>query len=381
MVERINSIIENDDLKLWEDIKAFPYIESLLLKIGGVESKIGVVVSQKTNDSTISFITRWLYKLGIKDVEFLYAEVTPWYIDNIYLDREIINKWKQQESRDVFYYFDAEIHFTSFSKRFCRFILRHLKISSKDSKYLKMIGHRLVLPFYTIEGEKIRTYVKNNIDGIFKVYDMLEDEISKDTLVEIIRCAITHDVWKEKEYASSRKYFECYKHLEDEQWINCGSALGDTILHFISNGYDYKKIYAFEGDKTVCNELINILDGIDINKRSRIEVKNSYIGIEDGRNTFDELFEDKPVTLINMDIEGAELDVLKGAKKTIERDKPVLAICVYHNPSHLVEIPKYVLNVSLEYSFYLRKYINDHPNNILSEYVLYAVPSHRRVDM
>ena len=40
-----------------------------------------------------------------------------------------------------------------------------------------------------------------------------------------------------------------------------------------------------------------------------------------------------------MDIEGAELDALNGAKATIRKHLPKLAVCLYHVQEHLWEIP------------------------------------------
>jgi len=73
-------------------------------------------------------------------------------------------------------------------------------------------------------------------------------------------------------------------------------------------------------------------------------------------------------TFINMDIEGAELEALKGAEKTIRESRPDLAICVYHSPQHLWEIPLYLHELNLGYRFYLRNY-----TGFVSETVLYAV--------
>ncbi len=39
---------------------------------------------------------------------------------------------------------------------------------------------------------------------------------------------------------------------------------------------------------------------------------------------------DERITLINADIEGFEMDMLKELEKIIKRDRPVLAISVYH---------------------------------------------------
>ena len=74
-------------------------------------------------------------------------------------------------------------------------------------------------------------------------------------------------------------------------------------------------------------------------------------------------------TCITMDIEGAELEALKGAEKTIQASRPDLAICVYHAPNHLWEVPLYLHSLGLGYRLYLRNY-----TSFIGETVLYAIP-------
>lgn len=74
------------------------------------------------------------------------------------------------------------------------------------------------------------------------------------------------------------------------------------------------------------------------------------------------------ITMIKMDVEGAELESLKGARQTIMRDKPKLAICIYHKLEDMWEIPLYIKELVPEYRFYIRH----HSIGIL-ETVLYAV--------
>ena len=70
-----------------------------------------------------------------------------------------------------------------------------------------------------------------------------------------------------------------------------------------------------------------------------------------------------------MDIEGSELAALEGAKKTIEKFNPVLAVCVYHKKEDLITLPQFIKNLNCNYNFYLR-----HHSHLDVELVLYAIP-------
>uniref|UniRef100_UPI0025DD2048 FkbM family methyltransferase n=1 Tax=uncultured Succinivibrio sp. TaxID=540749 RepID=UPI0025DD2048 len=80
----------------------------------------------------------------------------------------------------------------------------------------------------------------------------------------------------------------------------------------------------------------------------------------------DDYFSESP-TLIKMDIEGAELDSLKGASEIISKLKPKLAICIYHLPLDFYEIPKYLKALVPEYKFKIRQH-----EDLFWETVLYA---------
>ena len=71
-----------------------------------------------------------------------------------------------------------------------------------------------------------------------------------------------------------------------------------------------------------------------------------------------------------MDVEGAELDALRGASSLISHYQPTLAISIYHYPDHLWNILLYLLGINPDYRFYIRNY-----SGHTYETVLYALPS------
>lgn len=73
-------------------------------------------------------------------------------------------------------------------------------------------------------------------------------------------------------------------------------------------------------------------------------------------------------TFIKMDLEGAEQKALKGAEETIKRNKPKLAICIYHSDEDMIEIIDYLHNLVPEYKLYVR-----HHSTAAIETVVYAI--------
>ena len=88
--------------------------------------------------------------------------------------------------------------------------------------------------------------------------------------------------------------------------------------------------------------------------------------------TLDDTITNETVGFIKMDIEGAELDALHGAAGTITRDKPFLAISVYHKPGDILAIMQYIHKLVPDYRFCIRHY-----GPLFYETVLYAMTDNR----
>ena len=84
-------------------------------------------------------------------------------------------------------------------------------------------------------------------------------------------------------------------------------------------------------------------------------------------DSIDDICAGDTVTFIKMDIEGSELNALQGAINTIRRDRPRLAICIYHSLEDLYEIPLWIKETVPEYRIYIR-----HHSDNEAETVVYA---------
>lgn len=148
-------------------------------------------------------------------------------------------------------------------------------------------------------------------------------------------------------------------------------------------------MYAFEPDKGNYESCLKNLKYIQ--NRSKIEIINKGLydsegekhficdgdssHISDGSNetietvSLDDFMENREkVSFIKMDIEGAEMNALEGARKTIIRDKPDLAICIYHKNSDILDILQQILDIYPHYRLYIRHY-----SEFRWETVVYAV--------
>lgn len=247
--------------------------------------------------------------------------------------------------------------------------------------------------FYLKNNENAKSnwmsYYSNHINDIYKFYNILEDDESKDALFEYIRVVMQNDIYRLPHHMSKYKYWGCnddekddvYRHISNENWINCGSAAGDTIYRFLERGYSFDNIFAFEGNKHMCDLLKVNIKLLPDKLNKKIVLFNEFLGNDSGDFNFNSYFEHIKISLINMDIEGAELSVLKATKDLICKCKPVLAICLYHRKEDIVEIPKFIKNCSDDYHFFIRKYSHNCGSISFSkdELVLYAVPSNRLV--
>lgn len=91
-------------------------------------------------------------------------------------------------------------------------------------------------------------------------------------------------------------------------------------------------------------------------------------GIQVPVRSIDHTYECRDATFIKMDIEGSEYYAIKGAKTVICKNKPKLAICIYHSDQDMLRLIEMIHEMVPDYRFYIRQH-----SNTIYETVLYAV--------
>jgi FkbM family methyltransferase len=223
------------------------------------------------------------------------------------------------------------------------------------------------------------------------LHERLADDRSREVLAAVIGFrrtldpAVLQPVLTEHDLYAPEGLFEFGS---DEVYVDAGSYDGDTIRSFIGRVQGrFDDIYAFEPDPVTFEKLkANFRDEPRVHPfhaglhshggslRFRDDASRGAIFAADGEiempvTTIDDVLGDRRLTYIKMNIEGAEIDALKGGRNAIAKWRPRLAISVYHRASDLWRIPQLALELNPDYRLYLRQ----HDGGII-ETVLYALP-------
>lgn len=218
-------------------------------------------------------------------------------------------------------------------------------------------------------------------DKILACFDLFDDELSKQTFLELIKYRLFLDrkIIGGIKQSIEREYFDrqIINLNKNEIFVDGGAYDGDTIEKFRkSSDKNYTGIYAFEPDRYLFQKLKKSIKRIKDNRiiiyRLGLGKKEAYVRFtndstlgsriaDEGNSTMkvvtiDKFLVKKKISFIKLDIEGAEWETLLGAKKTIASQRPKLAISVYHKSTDLWRIPLLIKKYVPSYTFYLRHY-------------------------
>jgi FkbM family methyltransferase len=232
------------------------------------------------------------------------------------------------------------------------------------------------LPHYAVD---LPHGVLDEKERIQRAFELLSDDASRIEFIGEVRWRLLGDFDELGEPVENEIYFpEDLRPLSrDEVFVDCGAFDGDTIRRVLARRPDFQgRIKALEPDPANFARLDRYVKSLPPALQQRMEIypwaassrrevlRFNATGTEAaslGSGSaqvqavpLDELLADCRPTYIKMDTEGAELEAIRGAARTIAAHRPAMAICVYHRQNHLWEIPLLVDSCGGGYRFHLR---------------------------
>lgn len=215
------------------------------------------------------------------------------------------------------------------------------------------------------------------------IYHRLMDDRSRRTLLAVLRN------WRSFEMAPLTDVIDKrYDDYFDREVLFCGGKdvvadlgafTGDTFLSYVKNyGADgYRRYYCYEITPNSYRKLLNATGpypfvvcrrkGVGAGPGEMFLSANSDTSANSLERSGQERVEivaldddiSEPLTLIKMDIEGAEQGALAGCARHIREDRPKLALSVYHNFEDLWKLPRMIEDLVPGYRFYFRYHGGD----------------------
>ena len=210
-----------------------------------------------------------------------------------------------------------------------------------------------------------------------KVYDNLADEASRETFAAVLNYKLSGKV----EYlfncdtVREEDLHQLFTFGENEVYLDLGAYNGDTVQEFLrlTDG-KYKHIIAVEPDRRNCrklNALAEELGEITVHECG-VWDEAGELGFSDsgGRqstflavqkktvpvNSIDNLAVGKAVSYIKMDVEGAEVQALKGGASVIKEHRPKMFVAAYHYDVDIFRLPLQIWGLVPEYKIFFRKH-------------------------
>lgn len=230
--------------------------------------------------------------------------------------------------------------------------------------------------------ETMYNFYIQNLLPIYEVHEMLADEESKKVFRAFIKGKLTQNT-KDHVFAPEPQYFlEGFLPTQGDIAIDGGAYDGATSRDFAMQG---AQVYAFEMSAENYQNCIPVaekynftMENLGLSNREGEELynENGNASTKGNGNSVGRFIDldtyvnkkDLPrVDYIKLDIEGAELDMLHGAAKTIARWKPKMAVSAYHKWDDIFTLAKYIKSIRSDYEFQFRHYRMDCTNYSLTD--------------
>ena len=278
--------------------------------------------------------------------------------------------------------------------------LKQLKI--ENYAYYEEVALSNELPVYGDSYKELWKDFDEHFEQYKKIFERFNDKTSKEILLLILSYRNSFDkslleCARKLSLESGEQYFDnkvLEKIKSNTVFFDIGGEKGTSTYDFYEKiGGVGNKCFFFEPNAS----------NIEFAKNKLHEFKNIYyynkaVGEDEGKVGF-EIVEGKPGSgsvleedgqnivdivkldnfscadaYVKMDVEGYELQVVKGMKSFISNYHPILAICVYHKANDIWNLTSEILRFYPKYNLVLRHY-----GDFYTETVMYFLPPEKRL--
>jgi FkbM family methyltransferase len=243
---------------------------------------------------------------------------------------------------------------------------------------IRTLGERyqLYVPDVPVVGGGLFTpeYCTEHEDEIQQVYQSLADERSRQIYANIINFKISGNPAYLMDQVDTKDeiWNRVLQPTNHEIYVDLGAYNGDTIREMLEyTRGKYHRIVAVEPDKKNYKKLVKFVGdtpsvqcyqctawcvdtelpfGAKAGRQSAVAAD----GIMTPARSVDNLLAGNPLTLLKMDVEGAEREALWGASRSIARFAPKLMISLYHRNEDIFELPLLVKRINPRYRLFIR---------------------------
>ncbi len=238
------------------------------------------------------------------------------------------------------------------------------------------------LPYWSLDiPERVFSQPERVIAGA----EIWADEASRSAYLEQLRWLMTLDSDSLMPRLDLNELYFDHKLIElsnQEVFVDCGAFDGDSFSRFqerTSGAFD--SAHLIEPDPDNFRNLARWHSTLSVNEQASISLQNCALGSEEGLARFtargnasssldpdggivvqvsrlDSLVPASKVTFVKVDVEGGEIEVLKGASAILDEGRSTWAVMSYHRPEHLWEIPLELAKYGRR-DLYLRRYAED----------------------
>jgi FkbM family methyltransferase len=252
-------------------------------------------------------------------------------------------------------------------------------------------GFQHVAPFYDFSqrfrhihplsnGWRLDAFTSHDQAMVANVLQGLEDDMSRAHHLQFLAWRRLRQEWTfdgAPVDASNRYFIPDVETLlaQHERFVDAGAYRGGVSIDFSKRRSDWGSITAIEPDPLNRADMTDAFASAFPDAARQPLIFDCALGAANGEASFhhglgyasqlsvtgglvaqlralDDL--DLSPTFLKLHLEGGELDAVKGASRTLAKQRPIIAVTIYHNDDGVWRTPLYLMQTLKDYRFLLR---------------------------